>query len=222
MNDRVIVLRGSRRKLATPRALSIVLLLILLGLVPSLFLRVATQAHIYTSPEDLPHADAALVPGASVVHGAPSPVLAERADAAIRLYTEGRVAKIIVTGDNGERDYDEVTPVREYLVGAGVPVADIFLDHAGFDTYSSMYRARAVFRVRSLIIVTQDFHLSRAVFLARTFGIDASGLVAHGGNLSGYVREIPASWKALWDIMTHREPKYLGAPIPLSGRSNAQ
>jgi SanA protein len=176
--------------------------------------------HLYTDARYVPRADAVLIPGASVVHKSPSPVLAERADAAIALYKMGRINKILVTGDNGTQAYDEVSPVRAYLIAAGVPTSDIFLDHAGFDTYSSMYRARTVFGVSSLIIVTQDFHLPRAVYLARMFGIDSSGLVAQGGSLSDYLREIPASWKALWDLLMNRQPKYIGAPIPLSGRGN--
>src|SRR5690349_4025435 len=119
-----------------------------------IWIRGAMAPYIFSSLDTVPHAQAALVLGASVVHGAPSPVLKERADAAIALYQKGSVQKILVTGDNGELSHDEVTPVRKYLLDAGVPAGDIFLDHAGFDTYSSMYRARSVFDASSIIIVT--------------------------------------------------------------------
>jgi SanA protein len=109
--------------------------------------------------------------------------------------------------------------VRNYLLQAGIPAEDIFLDHAGFDTYSSMYRAKAVFEAESVIVVTQDFHLPRALFIARRLGLDAYGVVAEGGerSLYDYLREVPASLKALVDIALRREPKYLGEPIPLTG-----
>ncbi len=129
------------------------------------------------------------------------------------------MSKILVTGDNGALSHDEVTPVRKYLLDAGIPAEDIFLDHAGFDTYSSMYRARAVFGAQTITITTQDFHLPRALWIARHLGLTAYGLAAPGGEISLYdhVREIPASLKALWDVLTYRVPKYLGPAIPLSG-----
>lgn len=200
-----------------------ILLLALTGLavllIIPILMRVTVQRYIYSSVAAVPKAEAALVLGASVVRGEPSPILGERADSAIALYKAGRVEKILVTGDNGELSHDEVTPVRNYLLNAGVAAGDIFLDHAGFDTYSSMYRARSVFEARSVVVVTQDFHLPRALFIARYLGLDAYGVVAQGAerSLKDYLREVPASLKALVDIVIHREPKYLGEPIPLSG-----
>lgn len=185
-------------------------------------IRAIAEQHIVAEPGALRPAQAVLVLGASVVAGEPSPILAERADAAIALYESGYARRILVSGDNGERSYDEVSAVVRYLVGRGVPPEDIFVDRAGFDTYSSVYRARYIFGARSLIIVTQDFHLPRAVFLARSLGIDASGVVAgDGGSLQDYLREIPATYKALLDRALARQPKYLGAPIPLVGEGNA-
>jgi SanA protein len=196
----------------------ILLCVVALLLVPIL-MRVSIARYIYPSVAAVPHAEAALVLGASVSHGKPSPILGERADAAIALYQAGKVDKILVTGDNGELSHDEVTPVRNYLLQAGIPAGDIFLDHAGFDTYSSMYRAKAVFEADSLVVVTQDFHLPRALFIARHLGLQAYGVVAAGGerSLYDYLREVPASLKALVDIVARRSPKYLGAPIPLTG-----
>ncbi len=197
------------------------LLAVLLLLVP-IAMRVAVARYTYTSIEEVPESDAALVLGASVVRGNPSPILTERADVAVALYREQKVSKILVTGDNGALSYDEVTPVREYLLEAGIPSEDIFLDHAGFDTYSSMYRAREVFKAESLIIVTQDFHLPRALWVARHLGLTAYGVVAGtGGSTYSYVREIPASIKAVLDTSTGREPKYLGPELPLSGNGEA-
>ena len=185
------------------------------------FMRIVETLYLYTLPGTVPHADAIMILGASVVHGGPSPILAERADVAIALYKAGAAQKILVSGDNGENTYDEVTPVLNYLLAHGVARSDIYLDHSGFDTYSSMYRAHYIFGARSLLVPTQDFHVPRAVFVARMLGIKAYGVTAPGGKSFDYIREIPASWKALLDIVGGREPKYLGAPVPLAGWSNA-
>ena len=200
-------------------AIVALLALMALAMMVPIVMRLTVETFIATSVDDVPRTDAALVLGASVFRGSPSPILAERADTAIALYRAGKVKKILVTGDNGALTHDEVTPVRKYLLDAGIASQDIFLDHAGFDTYSSMYRARDVFLVHSLTIVTQDFHLPRALWIARHLGLDAYGVVAEGGEHSpyDYVREIPASIKAFLDVLIDRQPKYLGPTIPLSG-----
>jgi len=192
--------------------------LTLLLIVP-LLMQVSVSDRMYASAESVPETDVAVVLGASVARGMPSPVLAARADEAVELYIKGKVKKILVTGDNGALTHDEVTPVRKYLLAAGIPAEDIFLDHAGFDTYSSVYRAQAVFGAQTATVVTQNFHLPRALFLARAVGMNAVGVTARGGEYSwqAYMREIPASWKALFDLAFNRQPKYLGEPIPLSG-----
>lgn len=185
--------------------------------VPVLF-RFAEARFMYDKAHELPNTEAALVLGASVRAGKPSPILEERAHAAVQLYFAGKVEKILVTGDDSVRSNDEVTPVRKYLQSAGIPDEDIFLDHAGFDTYSSMYRARDIFGVSSVTIVTQDFHLPRAIYIARALGIQALGLPARGGGTaSDYVREIPASFKAILDVTLNRQPKFLGEKFPISG-----
>ena len=143
-----------------------VLLVCVIAISIPLLMRATMSSYIFATSIAVPMTEVALVPGASVVGGKPSRVLAERADMAIELYDQGKVLKILVTGDNGELTHDEVTPVRRYLLDAGIPADDIFLDHAGFDTYSSMYRARSVFDARSVTVVTQDFHLPRALFIA--------------------------------------------------------
>jgi len=179
----------------------------------------SVSEYTFVTPDAAPTTDVAIVLGASVVRGAPSPVLAARADGAVALYLKGKVSKILVTGDSGALTHDEVTPVRKYLLASGIPAEDIFLDHSGFDTYSSMYRARYVFGVRSATVVTQRFHMPRALYIARSLGIAAVGVVAGGsaGGVYEYVREIPASWKALFDIAMRRAPKYLGPTIPIEG-----
>lgn len=197
--------------------------LILLGiigilLVPTI-MRLSTKGYVFTDLRDVPRSNAVMVLGASVIGERLSPILEQRTRTAIDIFQAGRADNVLVTGDNGALDHDEVTPVRKYLIDAGIPAGDIFLDHAGFDTYSSMYRAREVFLADSIIIVTQDFHLPRALFLARNLGLEAYGVptVGRGGSGRDYFREIPASVKALLDLVVRREPKYLGETIPLDG-----
>jgi SanA protein len=196
------------------------------GLSLGLFFAVQMDAHryIYALVAQAPTTTAAVILGASVYSsGTLSVILKERVDKAIELYRSHKVAKILMTGDNGALTHNEVEPVRRYLLAANVMGDDIFLDHAGFDTYSSMYRARDVFGVTSLTIVTQPFHLSRAVFIARTLGLSAYGVEAGVGEayLYNYAREVPATTKAIFDLVFSRVPKYLGPvfPIGASGTS---
>lgn len=200
----------------------VVLAVALLALLIPIGMRIDVSSYLYTSDTDMPSAEVAIVLGASVENNnTPSPILAARANAAIQLFEDGKVSKILVTGDNATTDYDEVNAVQRYLLAAGIPPQDIFLDHAGFDTYSSMYRAKAVFDATSAIVVTQDFHLPRAVYTARALGINAYGYDAGPATIWDYVREIPASAKALWDIVTRRTPQYLGQQYPLTGNGQA-
>ena len=185
-----------------------------------LYIVYTTSASIFSSINNVPHTQAAMVLGASVTaEGALSPILKERADEAIALYQAGKVDKILVTGDNATLTHDEVDPVGKYMMALGIPKDDIFLDHAGFDTYSSMYRARDVFEVQSVTIVSQPFHLPRAVFIAQSLGLTAYGASAGNGELYLYnsVREIPSSVKAVYDIIFARVPEYLGEQYPIEG-----
>src|SRR5665811_16553 len=154
--------------------------------------------------------EVAVILGASILtNGHLSPVLRDRVDTAIELYEAKKVDNILVTGDNSTVAYNEVNPVRLYLMEQGIPDKDIFLDHAGFDTYSSLYRARDIFLASSMTIVTQSFHLPRSVFIARKLGINAYGMNADQGNYKrmNYIREIFANEKAVMNLFFNREPK---------------
>jgi len=179
-----------------------------------------TKAYIYDSTADVPNSTVALVPGAAVSEdGVLSPIFIDRVNAAIKLYKAKKVSKILVSGDNSTGSNNEVNPVRLYMISKDVSDADIFLDHAGFDTYSSLYRARDIFGVTSLIITTQSFHLPRAVFIARRLGMEAYGINADLGNIlfRNNVREVIANEKAVFDLITKRKPKFLGEKIPIEG-----
>ncbi|NCD00708.1 hypothetical protein EOL94_01285 [bacterium] len=166
----------------------------------------------------------ALVLGAKVYsNGQMSSVFQDRVDTAIELYNNGRVKKILVSGDHGRENYDEVNSAKNYLLEKGVLKEDIFLDHAGFDTFDSVYRAKEIFQVDSLIIVTQNFHLPRALYIAKKLGIDSCGKIAdkHIYVKQGYMnrREFLAKIKAWLDITFNSEPRYLGDVIPVTGES---
>lgn len=158
------------------------------------------KAHIVESSNELPPAQVAIVLGAQVKDdGVLSDALADRVEAGIALYRTGKVEKLLMTGDHGQATYDEVNSMRKYALDRGVPPEDIFMDHAGFSTYDSMYRARDVFIVKSAIVVTQEYHLSRAVYIARALGLEATGFPADKHTLpaSNYQREVLARAKAL-------------------------
>ena len=176
---------------------------------------------------DIEPADCVLVPGALVYNSDQlSAILQDRVDYAIRLYEDGKADRLLFSGDHGQTNYDEVNAMKDYAVSQGVPEDDIFLDHAGFSTYESLYRARDVFEVKSVIVVTQQFHLSRAVYVARELGLDASGVNSnprqYGNETKDALRESLARVKDFFYVkLLHPLPKYLGEAIPISGSGNA-
>lgn len=166
--------------------------------------------------------DCALVLGAGVrADGSPSDVLRDRLDEALRLYRAGRVQRIIVSGDHAGPDYDEPNAMRRYLEENGVAPEAVFMDHAGLDTYSSVWRAKHVFGASRIVVVTQSFHLSRALWCARALGMQAEGSAADVRVYRGIVwlelREIASRTKALVDVGIGRTPRHRGAPIDLAG-----
>ena len=194
--------------------------LVFFVLVSNAVIYLTTTAHIYNDLADAPSAEVAIIPGAAIFEGgALSSIFLDRADMAIKLYEAKKVTKILVSGDNSTDSHNEVNPVRLYLMSRNIPQEDIYLDHAGFDTYSSMYRARDIFGVSSALVSTQSFHLPRAVFIARRLGIEAYGMNADVGHmlLSNSAREVLANEKAMLDLLFRRKPKYLGEPVPISG-----
>ena len=176
---------------------------------------------IYQRLDDVPPSPVGIVFGAKVYEsGALSPVLDARVRAAVELYRAGKVRKLLMTGDNGRASYDEVSAMKRRAVALGVPAVDVVRDFAGFRTYDSCYRARAIFGVDRAILVTQAFHLNRAVYLARRLGIDAIGYVAPPGMPDEMIhasenRELLARPAAVTDTLLHRRPKYLGRREPL-------
>lgn len=174
------------------------------------------------SRADATGAQVAIVLGAKVkADGSPSDMLEDRLLTGIELYQTGKVEKLLLSGDDGQIEYDEVNAMREYVLGRGIPAEDIFLDHAGFDTYDSMARAGQVFGVTNAIIVSQGYHLPRALFLADSFGISVQGVAADRQTYRGIMRfmgrELFADVKAVFDVVVHASPTYLGDLIDITG-----
>jgi SanA protein len=172
---------------------------------------------------DVPHAQVALVLGAQVrPNGSPSGMLADRVTAAAELYKAGKVDKLLLSGDHGRAVYDEVGTMRMMLLAKGIPAQDIFTDHAGFDTWDSAQRARRVFDVDSAVVVTQKFHMARALYDARRAGLKVTGYIADKHRYGRVmrrlqVREAAARVKTLGDAITGADPHFLGPEIPITG-----
>jgi SanA protein len=175
------------------------------------------------SDDTAPEAEAILVLGASVYgNGQVSDILKDRLDTALALYQGKHAPKILVSGDHGSADYDEVGTMKRYLTDRKVPAKNIFMDHSGFSTYESMYRAKAVFDVKKVIIVTQNYHLDRAVYVARSLGMDAYGVQADKRtyrDMDKYeFREFFARNKDfIYARITKPVPDNIGDRIPISG-----
>lgn len=177
---------------------------------------------LITTPEAVGPAQAILVLGAGIKNGAPSPMLEDRLLVALQLYQAGRAPKLLLSGDHGQVDYDEVGVMRAYLAERGVPAEALFLDHAGFDTYDSFYRAKAVFQADSLIVVTQEFHLPRALWLGERRGLKVQGVAADLRRWADLerayrMREHLARLKAFGEVLLGRAPRFLGPAIPITG-----
>lgn len=178
-------------------------------------IRLRASGHVYTA-ETVPSAPVALILGAQVNgNGTPSGYLAHRLDLGAALLAKGKVRALLLTGDFGQPQYDEPDAMKKYLIAHGVPARKIALDYAGFDTYSSCNRAYRIFGVREAVVVTQDFSVPRTVALCRSVGIAANGVgdSAEFHNTlywKNWLRDQLASTKALWDIMTQPDPKFLG------------
>ena len=171
---------------------------------------------------ELADVDCILVLGCKVgADGTLSHMLEDRLRQGVALYDLGAAPKLLMSGDHGTAEYDEVDAMKRYAVDAGISSQDVFMDHAGFSTYESVYRAKEVFGVRRVIIVTQEYHLYRALMVARRMGLEAYGVAVnyrtYAGQTSRDVREVLARVKDFGMTIFWPEPTYLGEAIPISG-----
>ena len=199
---------------------SILLLLVLFGL-PRLITSLAAAGRMY-SAIDAPAAPAAIVFGAGLQKdGSPSPVLKDRVAAAVELYKDGKVVKLLMSGDNRFIDYNDPAAMRDYALSLGVPAENIVLDYAGRRTYDTCYRARDIFGLDEALLVTQKFHLPRAIFTCSGMGIKVNGVIADLRDYHDHaerfwnLREIPATLVAVWQVWVSKPLPVLGEPEPI-------
>ena len=175
----------------------------------------------YSNLQDI---DCIIVLGAGVWGENPSPMLEDRLLEGIKLYENNVAPKIIMTGDHGREEYDEVNVMKKFAMDKGVPSGDIFMDHAGFSTYESLYRAKEIFEADKVVIVTQEYHLYRALHIANELGIEAYGVASDPRQYVGAtyreIREILARNKDFIQCIFKPEPTYLGEVIPVFGNGN--
>lgn len=187
------------------------------------YIKTSSKPYTFKTINKLPDAHTVIVLGASVTsNGNLSVMLRDRVESALFLYNEGKVKRFLLSGDNATVNYNEPKAMKKYLIERGVPEDHIYLDYAGFDTYDTMYRSKAVFEVQSAIIVTQEFHLPRAIYIARKMGLSYTG---YTGDKRIYAhqdynakREFLANIKAYLELAFRKEPTYLGSKIPIEGK----
>ncbi|PUV24998.1 SanA/YdcF family protein [Sphingobacterium athyrii] len=183
-----------------------------------------TENLIFTELKDVPKTKVAIIFGAGINGDQPSRYLKDRLDAGISLYKNNKVDKILLSGDNGRDEYDELTVMKLYCQKNGVDTTKIYIDYAGFDSYSTMYRAKHVFYVDTAILVSQKYHLNRCIYLGDKLGIKSFGYSADRGVYPGYKyyasREKLSVSKAVLDVIRNRRPKYLGEPVDINRESN--
>lgn len=208
--------------------LKITLYLTFFGLIAILsvnyYVTSTTKKNIYNSLRRFPKNDVGIIFGAGIKGDQPSKYLKDRLDAGILLYKSKRINKILLSGDNGSEEYDELTVMKNYCFRHGVDTTKIFIDYAGFDTYSTMYRAQHIFKIRKATLISQKYHLNRAIYIGQGLGIKCAGYSANSGEYKGYkyvcFREYLSTFKSFFDILRNREPRFLGNPIPINGPSN--
>ena len=168
--------------------------------------------------------DCILILGAGVRGNNPSPMLEDRLLTGIELYNKNISSKIVVSGDHGKEYYDEVNVMKNYLIEKGIPSEDIFMDHAGFSTYDSIYRIKNIFTADKVIVVTQKYHLYRALQISKELELTAKGVIAdkriYAGQTKRNIRELLAIIKDFFKSKYKPKPKYLGSIIPVNGNGN--
>ena len=213
------------------KLLRVCLALVLLGVLGAVtilgingYVVLSTKDRIISTQEaaTLEGVDCILVLGCRVYEdGTPSHMLEDRLRRSVELFETGAAPKLLMSGDHGQQEYDEVNAMKRYAVGAGIASSAVFMDHAGFSTYESLYRAKEVFGAEKVIIVTQQYHLYRALHIAERLGLEAWGVASdyrsYAGQILRDVREILARNKDFVTGIFLPEPTYLGEKIPLIG-----
>jgi SanA protein len=206
----------------------VLLLTLLLGVIIlaiPFYVKYKAQYNIFSNIDEVQKTEFALVLGAAINNNnKPSSYLKYRLDDVVDLYKAQKIEKVLISGDNGEDAYDEISVMNNYLVQNGIPQSVIYGDYAGFDTYSSMERAKKIFGIKKAIIVSQGFHLPRSLYIANQKGMSVTGYATKQsfGKRQYFIREYFATIKSFFDCFLHRKPKYYGAPIDTNKGSNIE
>ncbi|TAH63884.1 MAG: SanA protein [Anaerolineaceae bacterium] len=215
------------------KIIRIIIIFILLGVLGVIsiisingYIKVSSKKKIisFDQASSLDGVDCVLILGAGVWGDRPTHMLEDRLDFGISLYKMGASNRLLMSGDHGRKNYDEVNVMKDYAVNEGVLSSDVFMDHAGFSTYESLYRARDIFEAKKIIIVTQEYHLYRALYVADKLGLEAYGVASNPreyvGQNSRDIRELLARVKDFFYVIIKPEPTYLGDSIPVSGNGD--
>lgn len=202
-----------------------ILIVILIVLSINFYVIISTKNQILeVENANLDNVDCILVLGAGIWGDKPSPILEDRLLTGIELYKNNVSSKIIMSGDHGREEYDEVNIMKSFAIEKGIPSENIFMDHAGFSSYDSIYRAKEIFNCKKIIIVTQKYHLYRAIYIANQLGIEAYGVNSDPRQYVGAtyreVREILARNKDFLKCIFKPVPTFLGETIPVSGNGD--
>lgn len=188
------------------------------------YVKKSTEEYILSPDSVKNDYDCILILGCGVNGDTPSHMLEDRLLQGIELYKDGASDKLLMSGDHGRKNYDEVNVMKNFAIDRGIASENVFMDHAGFSTYESMYRARDIFNAEKILIVTQDYHLYRAIYDARRLGLDAYGVASnpriYSGQIFRDIREILARNKDFVYTIFKPEPTYLGEVIPVWGNGN--
>jgi len=218
-------LRWTKLKVLMATPIILIMLIFTAGALINYYVRQSYADRIIT-PEQAAgiKADCILILGAGVWDSGPSPMLEDRLLQGIELYRSGASDRLLMSGDHGRKDYDEVNTMKSFAVERGIPSEHVFMDHAGFSTYESMYRARDVFLAKRVVIVTQQYHLYRALYVANKLGLDAYGVPSdprlYAGQEYREKREVLARIKDFFTVIFQPGPTYLGDPIPIDGNGD--
>jgi len=222
------MIKSKKKKLLT--GLLVLVIIGIMGLISvfavNVYVKASVEDKIITAEEAKNiDADCILVLGAGVwAGGRPSPMLEDRLLQGIELYKNGASDRLLMSGDHGRKEYDEVNVMKQYAIDSGIPSEDIFMDHAGFSTYESMYRAKEIFEAKKIIVVTQKYHLYRALYVAEKLGLEAYGVPSdprqYAGQQARDMREMLARVKDFISVIIKPKPTYLGDTIPLSGNGD--
>jgi SanA protein len=202
--------------------LSIIGFSLIIGI--NVYVKNKTNHLIYNNINEVQNTNVGIIFGAGINGDKPSKYLKDRLDAGILLYKSRKINKILLSGDNGSDEHDELTVMKNYCYQNGVDTTKIYIDYAGFDTYSTIFRAKNIFKIKNTILVSQKYHLNRAIFIGNKIGIKSTGFSANVGQYNNYnyvkFREYFSVVRAFFDVSRKRKPRFLGTEININGASN--